>query len=83
MKRKMSELKPGQSGRVTELHNTGDIRRRLLDLGFTSGSVVRCIGKSPLGDPTAFSVKGTVIAIRRADSEKITVAAEERKDNDR
>ena len=83
MTRKMSELKKGQSGKVTELHNTGDIRRRLLDLGFTPGSVVRCTGKSPLGDPTAFSVRGTVIAIRRTDSERIIVAAEERTDNDR
>ena len=83
MTQKLSELKKGQSGKVTELHNTGDIRRRLLDLGFTPGSIVRCTGKSPLGDPTAFSVRGTVIAIRRADSEKIIVAAGERTENDR
>lgn len=79
----MSELKKGQYGTVSELRNTGDIRRRLLDLGFTPGSIVGCVGKSPLGDPTAYSVKGTVIAIRKADSEKIIIADKERTDNDR
>ena len=83
MTQKMSELKKGQAGIVTELNNTGNIRRRLLDLGFTPGSTVQCLGKSPLGDPAAYYIKGTVIAIRRADSSLITVRTGERTQNDR
>jgi len=40
-------------------------RRRLLDLGFVPGSIVTPEFRSPGGDPTAFRVRGTLIALRR------------------
>jgi ferrous iron transport protein A len=45
----------------------GGMRRRLLDLGLVPGAEVRCMGRSPAGDPSAFLICGAVIAIRRAD----------------
>ena len=71
MSRSMANMRKGELGKVLELKNSGDIRRRLMDIGFTSGTVVECIGKSPLGDPTAYLVKGSVIALRSEDSAKI------------
>lgn len=47
------------------------MRRRLLDLGFVPGSVVEVQRKSPLGDPTAFRVSNTTIALRKEESQKI------------
>ncbi len=73
MKRRMSVMKTGEEGRITAIHNTGSIRRRLMDIGFTEGTRVTCLGKSPLGDPTAFSVKGTVIALRCEDAAGIEI----------
>ena len=69
----MSKLPVGSAGVVSELHNTGGMRRRLIDLGFSSGSKIFCVGKAPFGDPKAFWVKGTIIALRKEDSEKIMV----------
>lgn len=69
----MSSMKKGECGKITGIENTGNIRRRLMDIGFTKGTSVRCIGKSPLGDPTAFMVKGAVIALRAEDSSKILI----------
>ncbi len=69
----MSSMKKGECGKITNLQNTGNIRRRLMDIGFTRGTSVRCVGKSPLGDPTAFMVKGAVIALRAEDSSKILI----------
>ncbi len=49
----------------------GVMRRRLLDLGFVPGSVVEVQRRSPLGDPTAFRVSNTTIALRKEESQKI------------
>ena len=66
-------LAVGQSGVVTGLLNDGKIRRRLQDIGLIKGTVVECIQKSPLGDPTAFLIRGAVIALRREDSVLILI----------
>ena len=65
---RLCELSPGEHTTVLAVEATGAMRRRLLDLGFTVGATVRCVGRSPFGDPTAFEVRGAVIALRRRDS---------------
>ena len=43
-------------------------RQRLLELGFIPGTIVRAVQISPLGDPVAYEVLDTVIALRRCDA---------------
>lgn len=64
-------LVPGQCGTVLTMD--GRIARRLNDLGLLPGTRVRCVLKSPLGDPTAYRIRDAVIAIRAADSRQITM----------
>lgn len=66
-------LPPGNAARVTGLLADGLVRRRLLDLGFVPGTVVRAVCRSPLGDPTAYSVRGTIIALRGEDAARILI----------
>ncbi len=70
---KLSSLKIGESGIIDSLENKGMMRRRLIDLGFAKGSETACVGVAPLGDPKAYLIKGTVIALREEDSSKINV----------
>jgi len=49
------------------------MRRRFLDVGLTPGAVVRCVGKSPLGDPRAYIVRGCEIAVRCRDADGIII----------
>lgn len=70
---RLSDLKEGEKARVISLKNNKDIKRRLQDIGLIPGTVVKCILKSPLGDPVCYLIKGALIAIRSEDSDKITV----------
>ena len=63
---------------INQLTVTGDLRRRLLDLGFTPGNTVIPLFRSPLGDPTAYSVMGSIIALRQKDAEGIRVSPSQR-----
>jgi len=49
------------------------LRRRLLDLGMTANTPIKVVMKSPAGDPTAYLIRGTVIALRSDDAAKIIV----------
>ncbi|MEO2076181.1 MAG: FeoA domain-containing protein [Bacillus sp. (in: firmicutes)] len=68
------KLVQGEKGnliKITSLNLDGVMRRRLLDLGFVTGALVEVVRKSPLGDPIAFRVSQTTIALRKEESSKI------------
>ena len=69
----LSDISPGQTVVVESIGVKDSMRRRIMDIGLVPGTVVRCIGKSPLGDPSAFLVRGAVIALRADDSKNIFV----------
>lgn len=52
---------------------TGTIRRRLLDLGLIKGTKIVPVLISPSKDPRAFDVRGSLIAIRKEDANKIII----------
>jgi len=62
----LNQLKIGCRARVLELSPAcrGADRRRLLDLGFVPGADVEAEISSPTGDPVAYRVRGTLIALR-------------------
>ena len=53
---------------IKRIETKGELRRRLMDLGFIEGTKIRCVRISPFGDPKAYYVRGTVIALRKEDS---------------
>lgn len=63
----------GETGIVQKLLSTGTQRRRMLDLGLVNGAPVEALQKSPSGDPTAYFIRGAVIALRSEDAGKILV----------
>jgi DtxR family Mn-dependent transcriptional regulator len=75
----LSGLKPGVPIRVLGLSPAcrGPERRRLLDLGFVPGTRVEVELVSPGGDPTAYRVRGTVVALRREQANLIRVSSQE------
>ena len=72
----LSDLRPGQRGKVAALNSTGAMHRRLLDIGLIEGTDVECLGRSPGGDPAAFLVRGAVIAIRSQDGRDVLLREE-------
>lgn len=63
----------GKSAKVKELTTTGNLRRRMLDLGLVIDTVVESLRKSPSGDPTAYEIRGAVIALRSEEASEIMV----------
>ncbi len=66
--RVLSSLMPGEDGEVLDAR---DAPTHLKNMGFISGTKVKSLQRSLFGDPTAFLVRGAVIALRKKDTEKI------------
>jgi len=69
----LSELPQGERGLVLDIYSEDHMRRRLQELGLIQGTKVSCVYKSPLGDPVAFEIRGTVIALRSEDSSLVRI----------
>ena len=72
--RTLCDIKPGESAKIKELLTRGMMRRRFIDIGMTENTIVKCVGRSPCGDPSSYMIRGAVIAIRREDSGSILVS---------
>lgn len=73
---RLNELAPGQRGRIQRVASAEDMKQRLLNMGFTHGAHVECVYRSPLGDPTAYFIKGTLVAVREEDAGRIWIIRE-------
>ena len=69
----LKNLPIGRTAKIKYLSSVGAIRRSMLDLGLISGTVVEAMHKSPSGDPTAYNIRGAVIALRSEEAGKILV----------
>ena len=69
----LSTLGPRQEAVIESVDTVSPVGRRLLDLGFIRGSVVRVVRRAPLRDPVEYEVRGTRICLRRSESKLIRV----------
>jgi DtxR family Mn-dependent transcriptional regulator len=62
----LTHLQPGEAGKVTIISPRcrGPERRRLMDLGILPGTTITAEMRSPTGDPTAYLIRDTLIALR-------------------
>lgn len=74
----LNMLKPGEKGRVVALSPRlrGADRRRMMDLGILPGTTIDVEMTSPSGDPTAYKIRGALIALRTEQANLIQVEGE-------
>jgi len=69
----LDALQFGQAAKVVAVRCHGFLKTRLADLGLLPGTLIERVINSPMGDPAAYRVRGSVIAIRRQDAVLIEV----------
>lgn len=69
----LSSLPVGCSGKINSLKAKGKKRRRLLDLGLIPNTIIKAKRKSPLGDPIAYLIRGTILALRKEETDLIEI----------
>lgn len=69
----LNKLPIGKKGTVVALDINNATKKRLLDLGIIEGTTIEALHKSPSGDPVAYFVRGSVIALRSEDTKQILI----------
>jgi ferrous iron transport protein A len=67
------DLKPGQSGEIVKVGGSGPSRRRMIDMGLVSGTVIEVVKVAPLGDPIEFKIKGYNLSLRKSEAREIEI----------
>lgn len=72
---KLGSLEPGEKATVLRIDEAcqGLTRRRFLDLGITPGTEIEVVMRSAFGDPVAYRVRGSLVALRREQADWIWV----------
>lgn len=70
---RLSDLRPGDRGRIAFVSGKGPIRRRLIEMGLTSDTPVEIVRVAPLGDPMELKVRGYCLSLRRCEAEHVEV----------
>ena len=69
----LREMKPGQSGKVISIGESGPLKRRIMDMGITPGVEVKVVKMAPWGDPVDIRIRGYELSLRREEAARIEV----------
>lgn len=69
----LKDIKCGENAKVIKLIGEGAVKRRIMDMGITKGTIVTVRKVAPLGDPMEITVRGYELSLRKADAENIVV----------
>jgi ferrous iron transport protein A len=69
----LTNLPAGRHARVTAVHGSGRITRRLMEMGVLPGVSVQIVKSAPFGDPIEVRVRGYSLAMRRSETDAIEV----------
>ncbi|NLF34788.1 MAG: ferrous iron transport protein B, partial [Clostridiales bacterium] len=70
----LGQLQPGQSAVIKRIENErGPVKRRLVDMGLTPGTLVTVRKVAPLGDPIEINLRGYELSLRKEDAGRIAL----------
>ncbi len=69
----LNRLGIGQCGTVVKIDADRELRRRLMEMGFCSGTRVEVVRRSPFGDPIELRLRGYCLSLRNEQAKCVSV----------
>ena len=69
----LNDMNPGDHGAIHDMHATGSLGQRLMDLGFYPGANIRVVRNAPLLDPVEIELDGYHISLRHDEASHVEV----------
>jgi len=73
----LRQLQVNQRATVERVEATGELGRRIRDMGLVPGTVLEVIGRAPLKDPVALRIRGFTLTLRNQEADHIVVRTED------
>ncbi len=69
----LREMQVNQTGTIRSVRATGELGRRIRDMGLVPNTEIRIVGRAPLKDPVALRLLDFTITLRNNEADFITV----------
>lgn len=69
----LSEMKVGERGRISKVGGSGQIHRRILDMGVIPPATVEVERIAPMGDPIWIRLRGYQLSLRKEEASNVHV----------
>ncbi len=66
-------VRPGESVTVQRLQGQGPVKRRIMYMGITKGTIITVRKVAPLGDPLEINLRNYELSIRKEDAKMVEV----------
>jgi len=73
MRINLRNMRDNQTGLIAAIKVSGDLGRRIRDMGLVPGTEIKVQGRAPLYDPVALRVRGATITLRNNEADAIEV----------
>ncbi len=70
---KLRQMQINQSGIVTSVKATGELGRRIRDMGLIPGKEIKVQGRAPLHDPVSLRIMGFTLTLRNNEADHVEV----------
>lgn len=70
---KLREMQVNQTGVIVSVKGSGELGRRIRDMGLVTGKEVKILGKAPLFDPVSLRIMGFTLTLRNNEADIIQV----------
>ncbi|NDV23620.1 FeoA family protein [Desulfovibrio sp. JC022] len=70
-------MRKDQKGVVVSVNASGELGRRIRDMGLVPGTEFMVVGRAPLEDPVALRMKGFTLTLRNNEADFIVVQPED------
>jgi ferrous iron transport protein A len=71
----MRKMSVNQRGQIRSVTASGEMGRRIRDMGLVPGTELMVVGRAPLQDPVAVRMKGFTLSLRNSEADFISVEA--------
>ncbi|MEJ2098546.1 MAG: FeoA family protein [Desulfobacterales bacterium] len=76
MRINMRKMLDNQAGTIARIKVSGELGRRIRDMGLVPGTEIKIQGRAPLYDPVALRVRGATLTMRNNEADFIEVEVE-------
>lgn len=73
---RLSDLSNDQTGLITKVLGHGAFRKRITEMGFVRGKMVKVVKNAPLQDPIEYEIMGYNVSLRRSEAQLIEIHSE-------
>lgn len=69
----LDQLKVGERAKLVSINAHHALKKRLLEMGLTTGSSIEVIGKAPMGDPIEYKIRNYRLSLRKEEAKQVIV----------